>query len=192
MCEPPWRTELAQIQKDEEVRYIATVFTWFHRWRIRSGAWPLLPQSEFSLSKEMRDRVNSHLVPTLAKVEMLMGEMQALKALISLQCIAEAGPRRPTPGYVCQCIESIMHPISYTSEEEQVNPIHRTSEEERHYGTICGSALATQIALRHSRAQTNPAVERGPNCKIRIKKLPKDKAEDKSTQTSKETKQSDL
>ena len=81
---------------------------------------------------------------------------------------------------------------SDTSEEEQVNPIYRTSEEERHYGTICGSALATQIALRHSRAQTNPAVERGPNCKVRIKKLPKDKAEDKSTQTSKETKQSDL
>ena len=103
MCEPPWRTELAQIQKDEEVRYIATVFTWFQQWWIRSGAWPLLPQSEFNLSKEM---------PTLAKVEMLMGEMQALKALITLQCIAEAGPRRPTSGYVCQCIESIMHPIS--------------------------------------------------------------------------------
>ena len=39
-----------------------------------------------------------------------------------------------------------------TSEEEQVNPILRTSEEERHYGTIHGSALATQIALSHSRA----------------------------------------
>ena len=32
---------------------------------------------------------------------------------------------------------------SDTSEEEQVNPILRTSEKERHYGTICGSALAT-------------------------------------------------
>ena len=31
MCEPPWRMKLAQIQKDEEVRYIATVFTWFQR-----------------------------------------------------------------------------------------------------------------------------------------------------------------
>ena len=29
LCEPPWRMELAQIQKDEEVRYIAAVFTWF-------------------------------------------------------------------------------------------------------------------------------------------------------------------
>ena len=38
----------------------------------------------------------------------------------------------------------------------------RTSEEERHYRTIHGSALATQIALSHSRAQTNPTVERGP------------------------------
>ena len=80
-----------------------------------------------------------------------------------------------------------------TSEEEQINPILRTSEEERYYGTICGSALATQIALSHSRAQTNPTVERGPSHKVRIKKLPKEKAKDKSTQTSKDTKQqSDL
>ena len=78
---------------------------------------------------------------------------------------------------------------SGTSEEEQVNPILRTSEEGRHYGTIHGSALATQIALSHSRAQVNQAVERGPSCKVRIKKLPKEKAEDKSTQILKETKQ---
>ena len=45
------------------------------------------------------------------------------------------------------------------------------------------------IALSHSGAQTNPTVKRGPNRKVRIKKLPKDKAKDKSTQTSKETKQ---
>ena len=78
---------------------------------------------------------------------------------------------------------------SDTSKEEQVNPILRTSEKERHYGTIQGSAIATQIALSHSRAQTNPSVERGPNHKVRIKKLSKDKAKDKSIQTSKETKQ---
>ena len=29
MCEPPWRTELSQIQKDEEIRYITAIFTWF-------------------------------------------------------------------------------------------------------------------------------------------------------------------
>ena len=112
MCEPPWRTELVQIQKDEEIQYIATIFTWFQWWRIRRGVWPLLPRSEFSLSKEMRDRVNSHLVLTLVKVEMSMGEMQALKVLITLQSITEAGPRKPAPGYICQCVESIMHPLS--------------------------------------------------------------------------------
>ena len=78
---------------------------------------------------------------------------------------------------------------SDTSEEEQVNPILRTSEEERHYGTIHGSALATQIALSDSRAQTNPTIKRGPGHKLKIKKLPKNKTKDKSTQTSKETKQ---
>ena len=45
---------------------------------------------------------------------------------------------------------------SDTSEEEHVNPSLITSEEERHCGSICGSALATQIALSHSRAQANP------------------------------------
>ena len=78
---------------------------------------------------------------------------------------------------------------SNTSEEEQVIPSLRTSEEEGFYGTICVSALATQTALSHSRAQANPTVKRGPSCKVRIKKLPKEKVQDKSTQTSKETKQ---
>ena len=78
---------------------------------------------------------------------------------------------------------------SDTSEEEQVNPTHKISEEERHCGPIHGPALATQIALSHSRAQANPSVKRGPNRKVRIKKLPKDKAEDKTTQTSKEENQ---
>ena len=78
---------------------------------------------------------------------------------------------------------------SDTSEDEQVNPMLRTSEEERHYGTIHGSALATQIALSYPRAQSNPTVGGVPSRKVRIKKLPKDKAQDKSTQTSKVTKQ---
>ena len=93
--------------------------------------------------------------------------------------IAEGNPKSPTK----QLSDSD------TSEEEQVNPTHRTSEEERHYGTIHVLALATQIALSHCRAQNNPTIKRGPNHKVRIKKLPKDKAEDKSIQTSKETKQ---
>ena len=77
---------------------------------------------------------------------------------------------------------------SDTSEEEPINPILKTSVEERHYGTIPGSALATQAALSHSRAQANPTVERGPSCKVRVKKLPEEKATDKSTQTEKQKK----
>ena len=75
-----------------------------------------------------------------------------------------------------------------TSDEEQVNPVLKTSIEERHYGTIPGSLLATQIALSHSRAQANPTVERGRSCKVRVKKLPKEKVVDKSTQTEKQEK----
>ena len=77
---------------------------------------------------------------------------------------------------------------SDTSDEEQINPIFNTSKEERHYGTIPGSTLATKIALSHFRAQANPTVERGPSHKVRVKKLPKEKAVNKSTQTEKQKK----
>ena len=77
---------------------------------------------------------------------------------------------------------------SDTSDEEPINPILKTSMVERHYGTIPGLALATQAALSHSRAQVNPTVERGPCCMVRVKKLPKEKATDKSTQTDKQKK----
>ena len=41
------------------------------------------------------------------------------------------------------------------SSEEEVNPHLHTSQEERVYGTIKGSAQATQTALSHTRAQSN-------------------------------------
>ena len=59
----------------------------------------------------------------------------------------------------------------------------RTSEEERQYGMIKGSTQATQAALSHSRVQTNPTVERGPPWRPKTKKLPRDKAAEKGTQT---------
>ena len=69
---------------------------------------------------------------------------------------------------------------SDTLDEEPIHSILKTSIEERHYGMIPGSALATQAALSHSRAQANPTVDRGPSDTIRVKKLPKEKATDKS------------
>ena len=77
---------------------------------------------------------------------------------------------------------------SDTLDEEPINPILKTSVEERHYGTIPGSALATQAVLSYSRAQANPTVERGPSHKVKVKILPKEKATDKSTQTEKQKK----
>ena len=64
-----------------------------------------------------------------------------------------------------------------------------TSEEERQYGTKKGSAQATQAALSHSRVQTNPTVERGPPRRPKTKKLPRDKAAEKGTQTKNKEKQ---
>ena len=67
--------------------------------------------------------------------------------------------------------------------DEEADPRLRTSKEERNYGTIRGSAQATQAALSHSSIQTNPTVERGPPWRPKIKKLSKDKAAEKGTQT---------
>ena len=71
---------------------------------------------------------------------------------------------------------------SNTPDEEADLQLH-TSEEGRSSGTIRGSAQATQAALSHSRVQTNPTIERGPPQRPKIKKLSKDKAAEKGTQT---------
>ena len=80
---------------------------------------------------------------------------------------------------------------SDTSDDTEVNPRLRTSVEEKEYNTITGSVTATLIALSHSMAQANPMVEHGLLChKAKIKKLPKDKAKDKATQTGLKDKKS--
>ena len=73
--------------------------------------------------------------------------------------------------------------------DEETDPRLHTSEEERIYGMIRGSAQATQVALSHSRAQTNLTVERGPPQRPKLKKLSKDRAAEKATQTKDKEKQ---
>ena len=77
-------------------------------------------------------------------------------------------------------------PIDYISDsessEEEINQHLRTSQEERLYHTIKGSAQVKQAALAYTTAQCNPTVERGPAKQPKIKPLPKGKAQDKMTQ----------
>ena len=77
---------------------------------------------------------------------------------------------------------------SDTPDEEADLRLH-TSEEERQYGMVRGSTQATQAALSHSRVQMNPTVERSPPQRPKIKKLPRDKAAEKATQTKDKEKQ---
>ena len=42
-----------------------------------------------------------------------------------------------------------------SSEEEQIPEHLKTTPEERFYGTIPGSSIATTVALMHSKAQAN-------------------------------------
>ena len=74
------------------------------------------------------------------------------------------------------------------SSEDEVNPHLCTLQEERVYGTIKGSVQATQAALSHSTTQCNPTVERGPWKQPKIKKLSKEQALDKTTQTKEKDK----
>ena len=71
---------------------------------------------------------------------------------------------------------------SETSEEEVNLQLH-TSEEERIYTMIKGSTQATQAVLSHTRVQSNPMVERGQLRQPKIKKLSKEWAVEKATQT---------
>ena len=76
---------------------------------------------------------------------------------------------------------------SESSEEDTIPQHYKTTTEERDYGTVPGSAAATSAALSYTQAQCNPTVERGPvkKRKTKVKKLLKEKATDKQTQTSK-------
>ena len=74
------------------------------------------------------------------------------------------------------------------SSDEELNQHLCTSQEERFYDTIKGSAQATQAALSYTMVQCNPTVERGPNRKPTIKPLPREKAKDKTTQTQEKDK----
>ena len=81
-----------------------------------------------------------------------------------------------------ECQKTVTISDSDTSDKESL-PLHfPTTDEKRHYNTVPGSALATKAAFNHSMAQENLTVERGPP-KTKVKKLPQDKAKDKSSQT---------
>ena len=72
--------------------------------------------------------------------------------------------------------------------EDEVSQHLHTSPEERLYSTVKGSVQVTQVALAHTTAQCNPMVERGLPKQPKIKKLPKEQASDKSTQTKEKDK----
>ena len=55
--------------------------------------------------------------------------------------------------------------------DEEMNQHLCTSQEERLYDTIKGSAQATQAALAYTMAQCNPSVKRGPDRQLKIKPL---------------------
>ena len=74
------------------------------------------------------------------------------------------------------------------SSEDEVNPHIHTSQEERVYGTINGSAQVTQAALSHTTTQCNPTLESGLPKQPKIKKLSKEQASDKTTQTKEKEK----
>ena len=79
--------------------------------------------------------------------------------------------------------------LSDSDSSEEETSLHLcTSPEERLYHTVKGSAQAMQAALAHTMAQCNPTVKRGLAKQPKIKKLPKEQASDKLTQTEEKDK----
>ena len=79
--------------------------------------------------------------------------------------------------------------LSYSeSSEDEVYSHLCTSQEERLYGRVKGSMQATHMALSHTTMQCNPMVERGLLKQPKIKKLSKEQASDKTTQTKEKDK----
>ena len=74
------------------------------------------------------------------------------------------------------------------SSEEETNQYLCTSQEEKLYHTVKGSAQAMQAALAHTTAQCNPTVRRGPAKQPKIKPFPKGQASEKMTQTKEKDK----
>ena len=74
------------------------------------------------------------------------------------------------------------------SSEDKVNPHLPTSQEERVYGTIKGSMQVTQAVLSYTTVQCNQMVGRGLQKQPKIKKLSKEQASDKNTQTKEKEK----
>ena len=74
------------------------------------------------------------------------------------------------------------------SSEEEVSQNLCTSQEERLYSTVKGSAQVTQVALAHTTVQCNSMVERGLPKQPKIKKLHKGQASDQVTQTKEKDK----
>ena len=65
------------------------------------------------------------------------------------------------------------------SSEEETNQYLHTSQEERLYHTVKGSAQTTQAELVHTIAQCNPIVKREPAKQPKIKTFSKGQASEK-------------
>ena len=70
-----------------------------------------MPQCDFTLDQETIDTVDLHLAPTLAKMDLSMGELRALEVLTTLQCLAELGPQKPVQRTISHCVKLIMRQL---------------------------------------------------------------------------------
>ena len=107
-------------------------------------------------------------VPVLNLTESSITSQADLQDAFQSLCLCSHGGKESTED---KSTDYLSHSKSL---EDKVNPYLRTSQEERVYGTIKGSAQATQAVLSHMRAQCNPTVERGPPKQPKIKKLSKE------------------
>ena len=111
MMEPTWRHELQCIRENNHVQYIIAMLVWFRPWKQEHRSWPSLPVCDFQVGAIAMATIKSRVVSVTREIEMILGEMQTLRVLTTLQYLTEVGPKSLLAGQIAQSVQSIMLPL---------------------------------------------------------------------------------
>ena len=87
---------------------------WFQCWRQDQGWWPSLPACNFQVGPLTTVNIKTRIMSIVSQIDMSLGERQVLRVLITLQYLAEMGPKSLPPGHVAHSVQSIMRPLKQT------------------------------------------------------------------------------
>ena len=103
MMELSFRQELQCIRETKYLQYIIAMIVWFKCWKQDQGWWVPIPACSFQVGATATINIETRVLSVISQVNMSRGEIQVLRVLMTLQYLAEVGPKSPPPGHVAQC-----------------------------------------------------------------------------------------